>query len=99
MDCPQETLTLADPISIDGGLVRSTFFCQFLADILGREIICSQIDELTALGCATLANDQVRKIPMKIAAGVVARFFPAAIARDDLRARHKDAIGRARGWR
>lgn len=43
------------PISIDGGMSRNPWFCQFLADILGTPILISDEPELTALGCAQLA--------------------------------------------
>lgn len=43
------------PVSIDGGMSRNSWFCQFLADVLGRSIRISGEPELTALGCAQLA--------------------------------------------
>jgi glycerol kinase len=45
----------AAPVSIDGGMSRNPWFCQFLADVLGRAIRISDEPELTALGCAQLA--------------------------------------------
>lgn len=48
-------LNVTDCLSIDGGLARSPYFAQFLADILQRTIITQRFDELTALGCAALA--------------------------------------------
>lgn len=46
---------LTQPISIDGGMTRNPWFCQFLADTLGREVVISDEPELTALGTAELA--------------------------------------------
>lgn len=43
------------PVSIDGGMSRNPWFCQFLADVLGRSLRISDEPELTALGCAQLA--------------------------------------------
>jgi len=43
------------PVSIDGGMSRNPWFCQFLADVLGRRLRISDEPELTALGCAQLA--------------------------------------------
>ncbi len=43
------------PVSIDGGMSRNPWFCQFLADVLGRPLRISDEPELTALGCAQLA--------------------------------------------
>lgn len=45
------------PISVDGGLTRSRWFCQFLADCVGREIHVSKEAELTAIGTALLAAE------------------------------------------
>jgi glycerol kinase len=50
---------LSSPISIDGGMVANTYFCQFLADVLEREILVSTEPELTALGVAALAAEAV----------------------------------------
>lgn len=45
----------AGPVSIDGGMTRNPWFCQFLADALARPVRVSAEPELTALGCAGLA--------------------------------------------
>lgn len=52
------------PVSIDGGMSRNPWFCQFLADVLGRPLRISDEPELTALGCAQLA---ARGLGMEIA--------------------------------
>ncbi|MGR6747886.1 FGGY-family carbohydrate kinase, partial [Aeromonas veronii] len=48
-------LKVTDRLSIDGGLARSPYFAQFLADSLQRRIVTQRFDELTAFGCAALA--------------------------------------------
>lgn len=45
------------PVSIDGGMIANGYFCQFLADVLDREIRVSGEPELTALGTAALAAE------------------------------------------
>ena len=50
-----EHVPLAERLSIDGGLARSGYFAQFLADATGRTILRHGFDELTAFGCAALA--------------------------------------------
>ena len=42
-------------ITIDGGLARSRYFAQFLADMIGRDVISTNFDERTAFGTASLA--------------------------------------------
>jgi glycerol kinase len=46
---------ISTPVSIDGGMSRNPWFCQFLADVLARPLRISDEPELTALGCAQLA--------------------------------------------
>lgn len=46
---------LNTPLSVDGGMTRNRWFCQFLADTLGRELVVSEEPDLTALGTADLA--------------------------------------------
>jgi glycerol kinase len=48
---------IAAPVSVDGGMTRNAWFCQFLADTLGREIVVSDEPETTALGTALLAAE------------------------------------------
>ncbi len=43
-------------LSVDGGLSRSAYFCQFLADCAQRPIRVSAFSDLTALGAARLAG-------------------------------------------
>lgn len=49
------TIDATAPISIDGGMSRNPWFCQFLADTLARPIRIADEAELTAMGCGLLA--------------------------------------------
>ncbi|MDB5439372.1 MAG: glpK [Caulobacteraceae bacterium] len=44
------------PLRLDGGMSRSAFFCQRLADLLGREVFQASYAETTALGAALFAG-------------------------------------------
>ncbi|MBB4867314.1 glycerol kinase [Pseudomonas nitritireducens] len=93
-------LTVTDKLSIDGGLARSPYFAQFLADILQRHITTQRFDELTAFGCAALAARGLG-IELKPPRNTCTEFRPridAALARQ-WQDRFSDAIGRTRGWR
>ncbi|MEM9221709.1 MAG: FGGY family carbohydrate kinase [Pseudomonadota bacterium] len=46
-------------ISIDGGMSQNAYFCQFLADCLGRPITISSNPERTALGLAALSAEAI----------------------------------------
>ncbi|MDP3340028.1 FGGY family carbohydrate kinase [Frigidibacter sp.] len=48
---------VGSPVSIDGGMSANDYFCQFLADVLTREVIASDEPELTAVGIAALAAE------------------------------------------
>lgn len=59
VDAMQASQRLSSPVSIDGGMAANTYFCQFLADTLQRELIVSNQPELTAIGTAELAAEAV----------------------------------------
>lgn len=93
-------LTVTDRLSIDGGLARSPYFAQFLADILQRHIVTQRFDELTAFGCAALAARGLG-IELKPPRNTCTEFRPridAATARH-WQARFSEAISRSRNWR
>lgn len=88
---------LGDAISIDGGLSVNPYFCQFLADVLGRQVTVPEMAELTPLGTAMLSCRQPG-----LEAGMRAGKDRLYAARRDLtaaRARFQEAVRRARGWR
>jgi len=43
-------------IKVDGGMVKNSWFSQFLSDVLNIKVYRSQIDETTALGAAFMAG-------------------------------------------
>ena len=43
-------------LRVDGGPTRNNFLMQFQADILGRKVICSGIEEISALGATYVAG-------------------------------------------
>jgi glycerol kinase len=50
-----QLVPVQEVISIDGGLSANPYFCQFLADVLQRQVVVQESAELTALGTARLA--------------------------------------------
>lgn len=91
-----EFVEVGDDISIDGGLSVNPYFCQFLADLLGRRVAVKSMPELTALGTAQLAG-AVESVPSNSADGI-AYYCPRADRSRDFE-RFSDAVSRARGWR
>jgi glycerol kinase len=92
------TVSIGDTISIDGGLSRSAYFCQFLADISGRTIRVAEMDEITALGAARMAELALGQAPPDASTGEGRRYHPRAVPRDAWRRRFHRAVGFARGW-
>lgn len=43
-------------LRVDGGPTRNNFLMQFQSDILSREVVCSDIEEISALGATLLAG-------------------------------------------
>lgn len=81
-------------ISVDGGLTRSAYFLEFLANVLDREIACPEFDELTAFGVAAMAAGREVTRP-----GGVRIVTPVASEAKAWRARFAGAVERAKGWR
>lgn len=89
---------LADSISIDGGVSRNDYFCQFLADVLGVGVRRPAFHELTAFGCAVLAAGRFDDPPPAPGAG--GRLFePTSRDGETWRALFARALDRSRTWR
>ena len=87
---------IKDVISIDGGLSANPYLCQFLADVLGRQIIVQSSADLTALGVARLAagggiENQKEEQPTHC-------YVPQTDRKSELK-RFKDAVQRSTQWR
>ena len=93
-----EHVPLGQELSVDGGLARSTYFAQFLADVTGHIIVRQGLDELTAFGCAALAAAGLgAALPQPDQGRAV--FQPRAPDAARWRRRFADAISRSTGWR
>lgn len=93
-------LSVTDRLSIDGGLARSPYFAQFLADALQRCIVTQRFDELTAFGCAALAARGLGK-ELVAPRNTCTEFHPriSASAARTWRETFTDAVSRSRSWR
>lgn len=93
---------LAPTISIDGGLSRNRYFCDFLARALDRTVVIPSSPDLTGLGIAQLAFVGAGLSPVDGLPPVAAPdrvIVPEAPVAPELHARFADAVQRARGWR
>jgi glycerol kinase len=82
-------------VSIDGGVSSNPYFCQFLANALGREIKVQQSAELTALGTAMLAS--VQPVALESLSTQVRTYQPEQDYGQYL-GRFSEAVGRSRQW-
>jgi glycerol kinase len=91
-------------LRVDGGATRSDLLMQFQADILNVPVVRPVLLELTALGAAYLAGLAVgywrdgAQIDAQWKAERVFEPHLAAAKRDQLRARWRQAVGRAKQW-
>lgn len=93
----ESDVSLAPALSIDGGLSRSPYFAQFLADVLQRDVVTHSFDELTALGCAALAGLAIGE-GVAVAGNDDIVYRPRNIPRQ-WRDTFEEAVARSRGWR
>jgi glycerol kinase len=88
--------SINDEVSIDGGLSANPYFCQFLADVLYRQVIVQSSVELTAFGTAQLAaGNNIEKSP---ADNSIKNYIPETDKKSYLE-KFKEATGRAAQWR
>lgn len=95
VEAAASSVTLRAPVSIDGGVSRSPYFAQFLADCLGRDVLVRSFAEQTAIGVAMLAAGG-ETWPEAATVGTI---VPARLGGDSRRQRYADAVERARHWR
>lgn len=98
IEAMSDQIPISSRLSVDGGLARSRYFVQFLANQLQRQVDVSSFDERTAFGTATLAA-QARGIDLPPPTGDIRHYQPEPIDRNADRARFSQAVERSRGWR
>ena len=84
----------SDSISIDGGLSVNSYFCQFLSNVLQRDVNVRAFPELTALGTAQLAGATVnpdRQVDIKT--------YSPNLNQDEWLSKFSEAVGKSRQWR
>lgn len=91
-----EFTSINDEISIDSGLSANPYFCQFLADVLNRQVIVQSSAELTAYGTAQLAAGH--HIEKNLTDSSIKR-YPPKTGRQSYLDKFKDAVNRSTGWR
>jgi len=91
-----EFVAIGDRISIDGGVSVNPYFCQFLANILRRQVSVKPMAELTAIGTAHLAG--AGKINLADAVGAAKHYLPETGSGDYLK-RFGKAVERSKNWR
>lgn len=91
-----EFISIKNEISIDGGLSANPYFCQFLADVLNRQVLVQSSAELTAFGTARLTAGN--SIEPKMRNSLTRRYQPET-DRCQYLEKFKDAVNRSIQWR
>lgn len=94
-----ELVAIGDRVSVDGGMARNSYFLQFLAEALDKEIAVPAITELTALGTARMAMlgaGAATLPPLPPPARLVSS---RGTLTKEQRALFAEAVNRARGWK
>ena len=86
-------MPLKTPLSLDGGVSANPYFCQFLADVLGKPVRAHRFAELTALGAAQLAAGITQPVTLP------STDYTPREDRTAYPARFREAIERAKRWR
>lgn len=86
-------VSVAAPVSIDGGMATNVYFRQFLANALNRAVRVPRFAELTAVGAAQLAGAEVAP---DMAASLTE---PTTRDGEALRRRFAEALSRAKLWK
>lgn len=95
IDAMNKITPVAESISIDGGVSNNPYFCQFLSDMLGRNIKVQQFSELTAIGTAALASGSIQNHPAENQPGIVYQPSKDMHSYTD---KFKQAIDRSTQW-
>lgn len=87
-------------LSIDGGLSRSRYFSQFLANVLQCAVMTRDFDELTAFGAAALSAraQNGRDLTLKAREYLYTPTCSATVA-IEYKKRFADALNRVKNWR
>ena len=96
IDTMDSIIPIQNDISIDGGVSENPYFCQFLADVLQREITVKSSADLTALGVARLAAIKLPDQKFQAVSGK--HYIPKFNRRHDLE-KFKQAVKRSTQWR
>ena len=89
-------------LSVDGGLINNSYFCQFLADITRCRIVVPQSSDITAYGTGRFALIGSRMVADLSNFTTAVKPKTIIYPRKDLthlKARFDEAVARARNWR
>ena len=91
-----------DSLSVDGGLINNSYFCQFLADITQCKIVVPVSPDITAYGTGRLAligSGIVKNLSDLTPAPKPQKIITPRSDLTHLKPRFDDAVSRSRNWR
>lgn len=94
VDAAVQSAPSSRPVSIDGGLSQSPYFCRFLAAALGQPIRVPPMHDITALGIAERCG-----LDLSAQRQTWRLVEPEALISDQDRRRFMTALSQSKGWR
>ena len=85
-------------ISIDGGLAKNVYFGNFLANVIGKEVVVASSTELTGLGTARMAMFGTKKTVLPALPVAARTHSPINPLKPEERERFAKAVDRAKDW-
>lgn len=95
IDAMSQQVEIGDKISIDGGMSVNSYFCQFLANVLQKQIVVQAGGEQTAYGTAMMAMPG----QVLINNGSRSRIYNPQNLPTNYKERFAEAVSRSRNWR
>ena len=102
IDTMHRAAPIEGAISVDGGLTKNRYFCDFLARALQRAVQVPDSADLTGLGCAQMTMIGAGMVlPERLPPAPPARLLakPEPPLEQGARDRFDEAVARARNWR
>ena len=91
-----ELVPMANSISVDGGMSCNPYFCQFLSDVLQKQIVVPFSAEQTALGVAMMS---IGRENIGNAKTMQSRCYDPVASQAESRSLFSEAVSRSKDWK
>ncbi len=98
LDAMNDFTPVSKAISVDGGMSGNPYFCQFLSNILERDIKVPAFNELTAFGTAMLAKSAASQSANSSISNTEFRTYHPKPINNAIREKFAEAINLSKSW-